>query len=477
MRWLFALLAFVSFNVAAQEGATTPPIVNATDDSGPQALTGDMLKEVEAYWTTEQDQTPEAAKARTLDIRQCVDLTLAQNPQVFVAQDDVDAAKAKIGQAQSQRKPQVKAQEGIVYLDGLKPFSIPIIGGNLTGEKTERKDEFTLTQVLYAGGQINAAIKASEYLAQAQEWRKQAKLNELEFSAKNAYNDCLLARAMVRVAEESVVTFQKHLTDAQQMLDVGLISNFEVLRAKTEMGAREADVVAAKNAVRLTLVNLHRILALPQDTSIQLVSKMEWAPISEPLADLLSEANTKRPELLALEKGIAAAGENIHRIKGEYLPRAAATADWSNTSGAGQMQPNGWTLSLGAQWDIYAGGKRKHEVAEGKAQKSGLEHQLEDVRRLIELDVRQAHIQMQDTMARITKEKGTVDLGREGLRLAQLRFQEGVGTQSEVLDAQLALTSAETMLVKAVHDYALAHAAIEKATARTWVQDKNPHQP
>ena len=259
------------------------------------------------------------------------------------------------------------------------------------------------------------------------------------------------------------------------MLDVGLISNFEVLRAKTEVGAREADLVTAKNAVRLAIVNLRRILALPEEKAITLAGKLEWTPNENAVGDLVKKAVESRPEILALEKGIKAAEQNVKRVKGEYLPKAGASATWTNIDGSGTMTPEGWTLGVGAQMDFYAGGKRKHELAEAKAQLSSLEHQLEDVRRLIELDVRNAYIQMEDAAARIRQEQGTVELGREGRRLAQLRFQEGVGTQSEMLDAELATTNAETMLVKAVHDYAAAHAAIEKAIGKSWVkQEDNP---
>jgi outer membrane protein len=496
MRLMCALLVGLPLVVAAQDAPKTvaaseagPPKVS--EETSVEAVMQDVLKQMETYWAAEE-AGPAEANALSLDVRQCVEMALANNPQVFVADDDVNAAKEKIGQAQSQRFPQVKGQIAYTYISGLKSFSLGNIGGggilgcliqdfmgsfsslnSLQGKKEQRRDSIGITQVLYAGGQIQAAVKASKYLAESQEWRKQAKLNDLEFDVKSAYYGCLLARAMVRVAEESVMTFQRHLGDAQQMFDVGIVSNFEVLRAKTELGARQADAVAAKNAVRLALVNLRRILALPEDMPIRLLGKIEWESMEAPVEDLVKEAQEKRPELIALEKGAAAAQQNIRRTKGQYLPRAAASADWVNIDGGGSMMPEGWTLSVGAQMDLFDGMRRKHEVGEAKAQKSSLEHQLEDVRRLVELDVRNAYIQMEDAMARIHQEKGTVELGREGHRLALLRFQEGVGTQLEVLDAELALTNAETLLVKAIHDYAVAHAAIEKAIARSWIKGKD----
>ena len=440
-----------------------------------RAITAEEMKELAAYWTAEGAGGVDADEtdALTLDLRQCVEMALAQNAQVLVSQDDVDAARARVGQARSGLLPQVKTQVAFAHVDGLESSIGGIVGNlfasGLLPDKDTRTDKFSVSQVLFAGGQIRAAIQAADYLATSQQWQRQAILNELEFQTKQSYYACLLTRAIVRVADGSVKTFQRHLDDAKQMLDVGLISNFEVLRAKTEVGARQSDLVAAKNAQRLALVNLHRILALPQDQPFRLVGTPGMAPVETALDELLEQAYQNRPELLALDKAILAAERNVRRVKGQFLPRAAATADWTNTDGGGQSMPDGWTVALGLEWDLYTGGRRKHEMAEAKAQQKKLEHQRDDVKRLIELDVRRSYILMEDALAKIREEKGTVDLGREGCRLAQLRFQEGVGTQTETLDAELALTGAETALVRALNEYAVALASIEKATAQSWV--------
>lgn len=468
-----------------------------------------LFSELGAYWFPDGVASFEGVTGSdilTLDVRQCVERALANNEQIMIAQDEIDAAKAKIGQAKAQRLPQVKADVGFVRREpvGKTAGLSSMMGGmgalsSLSGpgqileglfasggvdvfdvgfglfqllmqskttpvDKDSRQDHAQLTQVLYAGGQIKAAINASKYLAESQEWRKQAALDELEFQTKRAYYGCLLACAMTRVAEDSVKTFERHLSDAEQMLSVGLISNFEVLRAKTELGARQSDLVTAKNAQRLALVALRRILALPQDAPIRLSCKMDFVPVTDSLDNLVKTALDARPELKAVDKGLQAAVQGVKQAKGQYLPRAAATVDWTNVEDGGGMVSEGWMFTLGGEWEVYAGGRRKHDVYAAKAQQSNLEHQRQDLVRQIELGVREAHIQMEDAMAKIRSEKGTVELGREGLRLAQLRFEEGVGTQVETLDAELALVSAETKLVQAIHDFAIARAALDRAT-------------
>ena len=73
-------------------------------------------------------------------------------------------------------------------------------------------------------------------------------------------------------------------------------------------------------------------------------------------------------------------------------------------------------------------------------------------------------------------ERGTRELVKEGLRLAELRFRKA-GTQTETLDAELALTSADTALVQALRDYAVANSSLERAIGKSWVRNTEPAKP
>lgn len=483
-----------------------------------------VIEGAKAYVESRQAETSEIDVSKpvlTLDANACAEMAVRQNPQALIAQDEVDAVEAKIGQVMAQWRPQISAKMGVQHVEynskEYNPFLKVMglggsssggsslggsssglgglgggLGGSTPGQLAARvaagvlinqgmkqltkgiaddltpgttfvSESVTLKQVFYAGGQISAAVKASQYLAQSQEWQRLATLDALEYQAKQAYYDCVLADSLVVVAEESVVTFKRHLSDAQQMFDVGMISGFEVLRAKTELGSRSSGLVAAKNAALLARANLRRILSAPQDQPLQLQGELSWIPVSDSMEDHVRFAYEHRPEVLALERGLAAADQDTRRVKGQYKPQVAGQIDYTNTDNAGAAVQDGWKFMVGAEIDIYAGGRRKHEVVESKANKSKLEHQLEDIKHLIELDVRQTRIQVDNAISQIQSEQGNVELGKEGLRLAELRFQEGVGTQAETLDADLALSSAESKLAQALHDYSVAHAALDKA--------------
>ncbi|HOF38546.1 MAG TPA: TolC family protein [Candidatus Hydrogenedentes bacterium] len=483
--------------------------VNALISSAPMQGT---MNAIEAYLSQHEDlvEQPAGGEALSLSVRKCVDLALANNEKIFQAEKDIDAARARIGQARSQMLPQLGASLTFVHTEfnernpgGLFAKLGGGSGGgfistgdpatsillNILGSVTQnylatrlapqtqpgdnlRIETVTADQVLYAGGRIQAAISAAELLAESQEWQKAVTLAQVEYDAKQGFYDVLLVASLVEVAADSVRTFERNLTDAQQMFEVGTISNFEVLRAKTELGARKSELVAAKNALRLTEANLRRVLFVPENTRLQLDPSIEWQPADVPVSDYVARAVENRPELAALRKAIQAGEQQVKAAKGQYLPTVGLRAQYSNTDEGGLVTPDGWTFSLGAQYDIYTGGKRKYDMLEARARVAGLEHQLADLERLVELDVTQAHINIQDAMAKMESERGNVTLAQEGLRLAELRFQEGVGTQSEILDAELALTNAQSSLFQSLREYAVANAALERATGNSWWRGK-----
>lgn len=449
----------------------------------------------------------------TLNPRRCVELALAQNPQGRVADAEVDASVALVGQAKSGFLPQLSASTAFTHTDfnqkdftdvigggglgglgggggglggGLNPLSFLFsllgsqLGGSVVGDlgfepaDTFRVDQIQLTQALYAGGQIRAAYEAARYLQQSEEWRRESTLQQIEFDAKQAFFDALATQALVRVAEASIATFERQLYDAEQMFNVGRMSEFEVLRSRTELSARQAGLVEARNAERLALANLRRVLALPQDTPLNLEPQLEWLPITLNTNELVAFADDHSPALLALDEAIMAAEQDIRRTKGQFKPQVGANIQYQNAHKGGFTQPDGWTFSIGAEIGLYQGGRRKHEVLEARARRESAEGQRQDLKFMIELGVKQAVIQIRDAMARIQREMTTLGFSRRGLKLAELRFSEGLGTTSQTLDAELAVTNAETALVRALRDYAVANAALERAIGKSWREDVKP---
>ncbi len=433
-----------------------------------------------AEWDAIEFEPDPDAEPFRLDMPAAVNLALERNPLVQQADAELDAAEARSGVARSAMLPEVSVGSAYTYLDYDAPELIggrfPALGvlnrlfqaDRLMPDKDTRTDQAQLRQVLYAGGSIRAGLDAARSLADAQALEREASIQQLVYNVQEAYYDALLTDALLRVARESVRTFERNLRDAREMFDAGMVSRFEVLRAETELSARKTDATAAENGRRLAMANLRRLLNLPHDTPLVLDGHFDGEPIRDSINEALAEALATRPELKALRKGIEAAEAGERAARGEFLPRVAAAVEYTNIEGAAALTPDGWSFNVGAEWTLFGGGRRWYQLREARADTRAARHQLDELERLIELDVNNAYIQTREAMAKVRSERDTVELAREGLRMAELRFQEGAGTQSEVLEAELALTSAETQLAEALRDFAVASAAMDRALGRSW---------
>jgi outer membrane protein TolC len=409
-----------------------------------------------------------------LSLREAVTLALERNPRVAEAEAEVDAANAQVGQARSALFPQVRGTVAFRYQEGADQtfgggFLTDLIAPGATDvEEITRADRLSAEQVLYSGGQIRAGIEASGYLARSEEWRRIATLDDVEFRTKKAYLDCLLTGALVRVAEDSVIAFERHLRDTRQKLNVGMAAPVEEMRARSELLSRKSDEDESRNGRRIAYANLRRILALPQDTELKLTTRPTWLPLEASPATYVNEALASRPEVLAMKSAVAASKQDIRRVKGQYRPSVAATVEWTNLVDAGSFVLDGWTGSVAVQWDLFTGRRRKYEKQEAEARHRSLESQLDRLYLGVEFDVRQAYIRVQNAIGKMSRESANVEVANESLRLTSLRFREGLGTQADLLDAELALTLAETQLVQGTRDFAVAHAELERATGRSW---------
>ena len=472
---VFVCLASMTSALAAQESIepTDEPVVIDSEFvemmAGARAVV-DALEDIGPL----QVEADTSGEPLTLSVQEAVQLALLQNPIVLRTAADVAALEARIDQARSELFPQVSADVGYNYQEGASDsfrqgfFTNLIVPGGADVKDWQRRDRIGVQQLIWAGGSVRAAIRASRYLAESEAWRRAAALDDLEYQTKQAYYDALATRALVSVAEDSVRTFDRHLRDTELMLEVGETSPVERVRAETELGARRSDLIVAGNRVRLAHTNLRRLLNVPQHTPLVLTDRFNYFPLPEDVQKLIEQAKSNRPELLSLARAIAAGEEDVKRVRGTYWPRAAGSVDRVNLDGAGNFTPDGWQATIGLEWDIYVGGRRKAEKAEARAQVDSLEWQYEEVEALVEAEVLQAYIQVQDAIARIRSEQGNLELAEEGLRLERLRFQEGVGIQAQVLDAELAFRNAETQLVQALREYGVAHAALDRAIGNPW---------
>jgi outer membrane protein TolC len=324
-----------------------------------------------------------------------------------------------------------------------------------------------LRQSIYDGGRFTANIRSARYFVDASDALLQATRAQLTLRVTEAYADVLAAQALEEVARQSVERVQVVLKTAKARLEAGVAPRFDVLRAEAELAAAQEQLLTAQNAVALAKAALNQLLGRPTNAPI------EVAPLPEPITPssealqtetFLTQALAHRPELRSAEAQIQAAQERVNFAKADKNPLLFLSSNYQRQTETGFSRDYAWSVNLIVQFPIFDSGRRESVLQEQEALLQQALAQREQLQRQIALEVEQAVRNYQVALQRLNTARAALASAEEAFRLARVRYEAGVGTQVEVLDAQVALTQARANEVRALYDAHKAFARLVYAT-------------
>jgi outer membrane protein TolC len=262
-----------------------------------------------------------------------------------------------------------------------------------------------------------------------------------------------------------------NLQVVEKQYQQGVVSEFELLRARVENANLEPQILQAESEVVLAKKRLKSFIGMPLRDSIVLVESALDTSLSElsQLESLVTLALERRSETKASRKLTTITKKAISIAKAEYWPTLDALYAYhtSSSSDIWKLDENvskSSTIGLFLNIKIFDGFRRSSEVSYRRAdhEKTRIaEDQLvDDVR----LEVEQAYDQLVRAKKSLDIQKETIAQAEEGLKIANLRYEQGVGTQLEVLAAQSALTNARNSLAQALFFFRTSKAQLRKAT-------------
>jgi TolC family type I secretion outer membrane protein len=408
-----------------------------------------------------------------LSLQDCLNLALKQNPAVLKAQQEIRRAHGVIAEARAEALPRVTATGQYKRIDENFIESFP---GNPAwpNQKQPWAAQVEVSQVVYAGGKVTAALRAARLTDQIAALDFQRVVADTVLQVRRTFYEILLGKAQVTVREQSLRLLEQQLEDTRHRFDVGAVPRFNVLRAEVELANAKPPLIRAQNNLRLAKESLVKLLALDTPgkgadfTTINFAGELLYQHRPWTLPEALTQALQKRPELQQAEKQVGLARENVRAAKAGYKPQIDIFGDYGirNTTFGSEVDEtlHGWTVGARATWPVFDGLLTFGRVQQARAQQAKAELDAADARRAVELEVRQAYSDYVQALELIEAQKKTVESAEESLRLAEARFRAGTGTQLDVLSAQTALTEARSNAIQALYDYNVAIATLDRVT-------------
>jgi outer membrane protein TolC len=440
-----------------------------------------------------QPQEVQIETIQPLTLQQTVELAKQNSPVMQRAQLGVDRGQARIDEAWAAYYPSANFRanarrfgqgQGTTTLEGANrpadnttngSFNFP--NNYVLNGSTDLGIEFNVNYNLY-----DPARQPNLNAAQAE--LRQAKLDyeriweDLQQRVSTGYFDLQAADEIVRIRLDAVRASEQSLKDADALLRAGVGTKFDVLQAQVRLSSDQQNLVLAVGNQAVARRALAQLLNLPQSVQPQAADPVQrvgdWALSLDESIVLAFQNRAELQRLLEerdLRKNLASAALAQTQPVLSLVGSSGVGRGWSdniNTVGgldatdrrfqpARRVNQTTWgydySLGLQVQWNFYDGGQARAQAQQQLIGAQDAEEQFSDTRTQIRLQVEQAFYGLQSNLSNIGTTYKGVEQAQEALRLARLRFQAGVGTQTDVINQQRDLTTAQGQYLNAITEY------------------------
>lgn len=425
-----------------------------------------------AALTLAMSQTAFAGETVELNLQEAMERAFNTNPAINIAGYNVKSAKASLDAARSSHllsiTAQHQSQRGGADDERLQqkynPVSEEFEPVMTKGIGNQHSNSLTASLPIYTGGEIRGTVRRAKANYNSVLEGKQKAYNDMRATVTNGYCDLLQAGNMQQLGRESVQRLEDHLKNVQAQYEVGVVAKVDVLRSQVELSNAKQSLIQAENAYQVAEANLNRIVGLPMDTTLKLDNILTYSEYAEDMAYCLDYASQYRPELEQARQGVEAAKGALMVARSGYMPKiaASATQNWSDTNWPGDENGE-WGVGVSVSMNVFDSGVTWSKINGAKADLAVAEETYRDTVDAVNLDVRNCYLNLREAEKRIGTTETAVSQAEEDYRIAQVRYMAGVGTNTDVLDAQVALTQAKTNYLQAMYDYNTSKTDLENA--------------
>ncbi|MEJ7603531.1 MAG: TolC family protein [Kofleriaceae bacterium] len=406
----------------------------------------------------------------TLTLERAVQIALQQQPSLRQTRASVEAARGRVDQARVAYMPQISlAATASIGSSQVRPcdadptlscggFFDPNGSTGLGGQASWR---------IYDFGQTALSVRAAELNAEASAASLGANELDIRTSVERAYLEAVARRRLLVVAEATVKSEELHLDQANKFVAAQAKDPIEVVQAQARAANARSTLAQAQSAQAIALANLRASIGWLDATRSPVVEPT-WPtpPADDPpeLVALVSVSRTNRPEIIALDRQVAAAEANYDAAGAQRRPvlSASAQTQWSPDTADWTPEPN-WSAGISLSWNLFDGGRAKADQRVARANIIGAQAQRDAVLVSLTSTLDSARSQIVANRVNVTASNEAVTAARAQLRLADARYTQGLGSQIELADAQTAVTTAEGNLVQAEYQLADAWAQLRRA--------------
>ena len=340
-----------------------------------------------------------------------------------------------------------------------QPFAIPAIVGPFH----------------YTTAQANASVKVLDFNARrnldsaranedAARLSVQASHDLVVQAVANAYLLVIADASRVAAIQAQVDTDQALYNRAVDQKTAGVAAGIDVLRAQVQLKIQQQALLAQQNQLDKDKLALGRTIGLPPAQVFRVAATAPYSPITGiTLEQALHTALAERPDYQSSKKLVEAAQQTLAAARAEWYPTVDINGYYADT-GPSPLNSHGvFSVTASLNFNIYNGGRIHADVERARAALTQRSDELADLGGQIEVQVRDAFLDLQSTADQVAVARDNLVLANQTLDQARDRFSAGVTDNIEVVQAQGSVATANDNLIAALYANNLAKVSLARA--------------
>ncbi|WP_293030507.1 MULTISPECIES: TolC family protein [unclassified Moorena] len=420
-----------------------------------------------------QSQEVQIDITQPITLQQTIELAKRNNQELQQAQLTLERNQFVLQEALSAWYPNLTTTAGINYADsasgqvsdeirvqqGLLPINEP--SGTFNAA-------LRLDYNLYTSGQRPAQVRLGEEQVKLQQLEVERLSEEIRLQVTLAYYNLQEADARVEISQAAVTESAQILRDTELLEQAGLGTRFEVLQQQVELANDSQGLTNALSDQRIARRQLAELLNLSQSAEITAADPIEIAgswDLSLEHSLILSYKNRSELEQQLVQRQINKEQRTIALAAVRPQVSVFGQIDLFDNFNDTVTMGDGYSVGATLQWNFFDGGAAMARARQEDIDIALAESSFADQRDEIRFEIEQAYSQLNSNKKSIETASLALDVAEESLRLARLRFQAGVGTQTDVINQQTALTRAKINRLTAILGYNRALANLQRAVS------------
>ena len=329
-----------------------------------------------------------------------------------------------------------------------------------------------LTQIVF-DGQVMVGLQARS--AAMNYARKRAELTEEQIKANihKIYYQLVVGRKQMEALDANIQRFEKLLHDTREIYKNGFAEKLDVSKVDVSLTNLRTEKIKIENQLQAGLLGLKMLMGMPFKEELVLTDTLSEAELKENILEA-NYSYTDRKEFQLLEIGQQLGQYNIKRYKLTRLPSVAAFGSYSKTAQRNKFNffnfNEDWfttaLLGLKISVPIFDGYAKDARIKKAKLELQQIQNSYEDLKLTIDNEIEQSRINMRNAILSMDLQRKNMELAVEVYNQTKLKYEQGLGSNLEITNAQTELKTAQTNYYSALYDAIVAKIDFQKASGK-----------